>query len=129
MKGAVAAMVYAAAAIANAGGLPSGSLTIILTADEEYGSAKGAEYLVRQNALNVDAIVLGEPSGLRADWEAIRIVSRGISCFKVFVHGSQMHSSISNQIPSVNAVEAMARVLAGLRGEFELVLPRASAMP
>jgi acetylornithine deacetylase/succinyl-diaminopimelate desuccinylase-like protein len=120
MKGAVAAMVSAAAAVAAAGGPPAGSLTIILTADEEYGSAKGAEYLVRQNALEVDAVVLCEPSGVREDWEAIRIVSRGISCFKVQVHGTQMHSSISDQIPSVNAVEAMAKVLAGLRNELKL---------
>jgi acetylornithine deacetylase len=123
MKGAVAAMIYAAAVVAAVGGPPTGSLTIILTADEEYGSAKGAEFLVRENALHVDAIVLGEPSGVTKEWEAIRIVSRGISCFKVTVEGTQMHSSISNQIPSVNAVEAMGRVLAGLRSELHLRYP------
>jgi acetylornithine deacetylase len=123
MKGAVAAMVYAAAAVAAVGGPPAGSLTIILTADEEYGSSKGAEFLVRENALDFDAFVLGEPSGVTTEWEAIRIVSRGLSCFKVTVEGTQMHSSISDQIPSVNAVEAMGRVLAGLRSELNLRYP------
>jgi len=120
MKGAVAAMVFAAAAVAAGGGPPAGSLTLILTADEEYGSAKGAEYLVKQRALDLDAIVLGEPCGVHEEWDAIRIVSRGISCFKISVHGTQMHSSISDQIESVNAVEAMARILARLRSELAL---------
>jgi acetylornithine deacetylase len=123
MKGAVAAMVLAGAAFAAVADRAAGSLTLIFTADEEYGSTKGAEFLVKSNALDVDAIVLGEASGVHTDWEAIRIVSRGFSGFKVTVHGTQMHSSISDVMPSVNAVEAMGRVLAGMRQALHLRYP------
>jgi acetylornithine deacetylase len=120
MKGACAAMVYAGAAFQRARSELNGSLSLIFTADEEYGSALGAEYLVNQNALDVDVIVLGEPSGVRTDWEAIRTVSRGFSGFRIEVHGTQMHSSITDDLPNVNAVEAMARILVALRRELTL---------
>src|SRR6478609_2524910 len=123
MKGACAAMVIAGAAFNHLKDQLSGSLTLIFTADEEYGSTMGAEYLTRERLLDVDVIVLGEASGVRTDWEAIRSVSRGVTCFKVGVHGTQMHSSISDDLPSVNAVEAMARVLVGLRRELKLTYP------
>jgi acetylornithine deacetylase len=123
MKGAVAAMVLAGAAFASVADRAAGSLTLIFTADEEYGSTKGAEFLVKSNALDVDAIVLGEASGVHSDWEAIRIVSRGFSGFKVTVHGTQMHSSISDVMPSVNAVEAMGHVLAGMRRALHVRYP------
>jgi acetylornithine deacetylase len=129
MKGACASMVIAGAAFAQLADHLSGSLTLIFTADEEYGSTMGAEYLTKQRVLDVDVIVLGEASGVRTDWEAIRTVSRGITCFKVGVHGTQMHSSISDDLPSVNAVEAMARVLVGLRRELKLTYPVHSLCP
>ncbi|CAN5636994.1 ArgE/DapE family deacylase [soil metagenome] len=120
MKGACAAMVYAGAAFASIADQLQGSLTLIFTADEEYGSKLGAEYLVRENVLNLDAIVLGEASGVTSDWEAIRTLSRGVTGFRVTVRGTQMHSSVSDVLPSVNAVEAMARLLVGLRRELKL---------
>jgi acetylornithine deacetylase/succinyl-diaminopimelate desuccinylase-like protein len=123
MKGAVAAMLVAGAAFEHVKEAVGGSLTLILTADEEYGSVYGAEYLVRQNALDVDGIVLGEPSGVHEDWEAIRVVSRGISCFKVRVFGTQIHSSISDQFPVVNAVEQMARLYCGFIARFHPRFP------
>jgi acetylornithine deacetylase len=123
MKGACAAMVYAGAAFASIAEHLSGSLTLIFTADEEYGSKLGAEYLVKQNALDLDVIVLGEASGVTRDWEAIRTLSRGVTGFRVIVRGTQMHSSVSDVLPSVNAVEAMARLLVGLRRELRLTYP------
>jgi acetylornithine deacetylase/succinyl-diaminopimelate desuccinylase-like protein len=127
MKGAVAAMVLAGAAFAAVADRAAGSLSLIFTADEEYGSHFGAHYLVEARALGgLDAIILGEPSGVREDWDAIRIVSRGISCFRVLVRGTQTHSSISDVLPTVNAVEAMARLMTGFRREFR---PRYPAHP
>jgi acetylornithine deacetylase/succinyl-diaminopimelate desuccinylase-like protein len=123
MKGACAAMVLAGAAFQRVADQLTGSLTLIFTADEEYGSRLGAQYLVEQGALDVDVIVLGEPSGVHTDWEAIRIVSRGFCGFKIAVHGTQMHSSISDVLPSVNAVEAAARIMVGLRRELRLTYP------
>lgn len=123
MKGAVAAMLLAGAAFASVADHAAGSLTLVFTADEEFGSAKGAAFLARSGRLNIDALILGEPSGVTTDWEALRTVSRGVTGFRVAVQGTQMHSSISDQIPSVNAIEAMATVLGGLRREFRPGFP------
>jgi acetylornithine deacetylase/succinyl-diaminopimelate desuccinylase-like protein len=123
MKGACAAMVLAGAAFARVADRASGSLSLIFTADEEYGSHFGASYLVRANAIEADAILLGEPAGVYEDWEAIRVISRGFSGFRVIVGGTQTHSSISDQMPTVNAVEAMANVLVAFRRELRLRYP------
>ncbi len=129
MKGACAAMVLAGAAFARVADRAAGSLSLIFTADEEYGSHFGASYLIRQRAIEADAILLGEPAGVHEDWEAIRVISRGISCFRVIVSGTQTHSSISDQMPTVNAVEAMAKVLVGLRRELRFRYPEHPLCP
>src|SRR4029079_14634156 len=111
------------AAFARVADRAAGSLSLIFTADEEYGSHFGADYLVRTNAIDADAILLGEPAGVHADWDAIRVISRGFSGFRVVVKGTQAHSSISDQLPTVNAVEAMANVLVELRRRLKLRYP------
>jgi len=129
MKGACAAMVLAGAAFARIADRATGSLSLIFTADEEYGSHFGASFLVRSNAIEADAILLGEPAGVHADWDAIRIISRGVCCFRVIVKGTQTHSSVSDQMPTVNAVEAMANVLVALRRELRFRFPEHPLCP
>ena len=119
MKGAVAAMLLAGAAFQSVADRIAGSLSLVFTADEEYGSRLGAHYLAESAGLDYDGIILGEPSGLTGEWDAIRVVSRGISGFRVVVRGTQTHSSISDMLPSVNAVEAMARLMVAFRREFK----------
>lgn len=126
MKGACAAMVYAGAAFASVADRAAGSLTLVFTADEEYGSKFGAQYLAETKALDVDAMILGEPSGVREDWDGLRIVSRGFSGFRVLVRTTQMHSSISDEFAAVNANEAMAKVLTAMREAF---VPRYPSHP
>jgi acetylornithine deacetylase/succinyl-diaminopimelate desuccinylase-like protein len=124
MKGAVAAMVMAAKVIQQHQDQLRGSLSIVLTADEEYGSTMGAHHLVNTGALDdINAMILGEPSGVTAEWDGIRIVSRGVSCFKVKFSGTQTHSSTSDWLPSVNAVEAMARFMVAFRKHFKPSYP------
>ncbi len=110
MKGAVAAMVFAAAALEDCG-VDSGAVTLVLTADEEAGSRFGSQWLAETGRLAGDAALLGEPCGIVREWEAIDTVSRGAALFKVRVHGTQMHSSISDRLPSVNATVQMARLI------------------
>lgn len=117
MKGAVAAMIFASAAL-EAGGLESGSVTLVLTADEEGGSAFGAEWLAASGHLAGDAALLGEPCGIVREWEAIDVVSRGAALLKVRVRGTQMHSSISDRLPSVNATVQMARLIDRMEREL-----------
>ena len=121
MKGAVAAMVFAAGAVQAAGDVP-GELILVLTADEEAGSRFGAEWLAANGHLAADAAVLGEPCGVVREWEAIDLVSRGAALFKVRVRGTQMHSSISDRFPSVNATVHMARLVDRMDRELKAAL-------
>jgi acetylornithine deacetylase len=116
MKGAVAAMVYAAAEVAAAE--VAGDLILVFTADEESGGADGARWLAAEGLLAADAAVIGEPSGIAREWEAIRLVSRGVAIVEVVVAGTPMHSSMSDQLPSVNANVAMARLISRFAAEL-----------
>jgi acetylornithine deacetylase len=109
MKAAVAGMVYAAGAIAAAG--VAGDLVVVFTADEEAGSVVGSKWMAEEGLLAADVAVIGEPSGIHEEWEAIHLISRGAALFKVKVGGTQMHSSISDRIKGVNATVEMARLI------------------
>ena len=119
MKGAVAAMIYAGAALAEAADL-AGTLRLVLSADEEAGSVFGARFLAETRAVTGDAVLVGEPTGFTSAWEYLAVASRGISCFRVVVRGTQMHSSLSDRLPAVNASVQLARVLIRLSDELEL---------
>jgi acetylornithine deacetylase len=130
MKGAVAAMVFAVAALQD-GGLDRGSVRLVLTADEEAGSRFGSRWLAESGHLAGDAALLGEPCGIVREWEAIDTVSRGAALFKVRVRGTQMHSSISDRLPSVNATVQMARLIERMDRELleRLRRPAEAALP
>lgn len=109
MKGAVAAMLLAMRRFAEDG--PSGSLSLVLTADEEQGSAAGAQALAAGTSLpEIDAMVICEPSGITEPWEAMHLVSRGICCFEVDIRTAQGHSGLSPALGR-NAVLVAADVL------------------
>ena len=121
MKAAVAAMVYALAAVGDAGGF-CGELSAVFTADEEAGSALGAKWLAERGLLEADAAVIGEPSGVEREWESLHLVSRGAALFKVKITGTQMHSSISDRIEGVNASLKMAQLMDRMDRELESYL-------
>lgn len=109
MKVAIAAMVFAAAALAPLE-FP-GRLTLVLTADEEAGSALGSRWLAEHGLIEGDAAIIGEPGGIEREWEAIHVVSRGVALFRVKVGGTQMHSSLSDRVACTNASVQMARLM------------------
>ena len=115
MKGAVAAMIHAGGALAEAGAL-SGTLKVVLTADEEAGSSCGAAYLA--DMIEADAVLVGEPTGIESGWEYVAVASRGVSCFDVRTFGTQMHSSLSDRLHCVNASVKLARVLVRFADDF-----------
>jgi acetylornithine deacetylase len=121
MKGAIAGMVYAAAALANLGHF-SGRLALALTADEENGSVYGSKWLASEGLIEADVCVIGEPGGIQREWESLHLVSRGVALFKVVVLGTQMHSSISDQLPAVNATLKMAALALKMQKELRSYL-------
>ncbi|HEY8283597.1 MAG TPA: M20 family metallopeptidase [Chloroflexota bacterium] len=121
MKGAVAAMVYALAALAKAAAPCRGTLLLALVANEEDGGTYGADWLVREYGLTGDACVVGEPSGVHHEWEAIYNAQRGQSAVWVRANGQQMHSGVAHAFGAVNAAVHMARVIEALDNELVIV--------
>jgi acetylornithine deacetylase/succinyl-diaminopimelate desuccinylase-like protein len=119
MKGAVAAMVFAAAALRYTGAPLGGDVVLAFTADEEAGSSFGAQYLAPR-LTGIDACLIGEPCGIDNDWQGVCLVSRGVCGFRIRVRGTQTHSSLSDRMPSVNASLVMAELLLAIKTELEL---------
>lgn len=129
MKGAIAAMVEAAAQLAQGGHLAQGQLSLLFTADEENAAAFGARYLAEAGVVNADAIVIGEPGGIDTDWDHLHLGSRGIANFTVEVTGDQGHSSLSDQRDFVNASVAMAGLLTEFAQGFRPSAPSHPLVP
>lgn len=100
MKGGVAAMMVALERLAArppSAGL--GTVSLVLTADEEQGSDHGAKALIASGSLPaLDAVVIGEPSGITEPWQGIHLVSRGICCVEIEVRTQQGHSGLSESL-------------------------------
>jgi acetylornithine deacetylase len=120
MKGALAAMVFAGAALRQ---LPeprlAGDVVLAFVADEEAGSELGSKFLAPR-LTGIDACLIGEPSGWDHDWQGLHLVSRGITCFRIRVRGTQMHSSLSDRMPCVNASQRVAALMVGIEDELRL---------
>ena len=97
MKGCVAAFVSATLKyIHHYSGLPRGSLSFLITGDEEgpsiNGTMKMLDWLKTRDEA-VDACLVGEPSNPSALGDEIRIGRRGSVNADIVVHGRQGHSA------------------------------------
>jgi len=104
MKGGVAAMVDAARAIRDSGGLDEGRLVIACVVDEEHSSI-GADALVTK--WYADGAVVTEPTDL-----AIAIAHKGFEWVEVETEGRAAHGSRPRE--GRDAIRLMGRVLAEL---------------
>ena len=104
MKGGVAAMIAAAAAIAGDGGLPTGRLVVATVVDEEHSSI-GADALVK--SWRADAAVVTEPTDLE-----IAIGHKGFAWVEVIVEGKAAHGS--RPADGQDAILRLGRVLSRL---------------
>lgn len=105
MKGGIAAILGAARAIADNGGLAVGSLVLAFVADEEYMSI-GAEAVAKQ--WKADGAIICEPTDLM-----IAVGHKGFSWVEVTTHGRAAHGSRPDE--GKDAIVAMAPILDGLR--------------
>jgi succinyl-diaminopimelate desuccinylase len=113
MKGCIGAFVAAALKyMAHHNGLPRGSLSFLITGDEEGPSINGTmkllDWLKTRDEV-IDACLVGEPSNPKALGDEIRIGRRGSLNAELIVHGIQGHSAYP-QIAD-NPVPKLARII------------------
>jgi succinyl-diaminopimelate desuccinylase len=117
MKGAIAAMLLAAADL-SAAPPGNGMLVLVFCADEENGATYGAKLLAETAQPEVDAMVIGEPGGIERDWDRLHVGSRGICNFDIDVTTSQGHSGLRDLLGMVSATEVAAQLVVDLRQHF-----------
>lgn len=99
MKGGVAAMVYALAALERAGIELAGDLSINTVLEEEYGGSGGTLASVLAG-VDADAVVIPEPTDFDS-W----IANDGVSYFRVTVEGKGAHAAETDA--GVNAISKL----------------------
>jgi acetylornithine deacetylase len=120
MKGPDAALIFGVAAARAADPELPGEIILALSADEEGAFVDGARFLVQDVGISADAALIAEPIGINRSWEMIPLISRGISCIRMIVKGTQVHSSICDRIPVVNASLETSRLLLFLEENLKL---------
>lgn len=114
MKGGIAAWVAAVSRIL-AEGEPSGSLSFLVTGDEEgpalHGTRRVVEALAAEGEV-IDACVVGEPSSQHALGDMIKIGRRGSLNTWITVRGKQGHVAYPDR--AANPAPVLARLLARL---------------
>ena len=117
MKGSIAAFV-AGVARADAAGVPTGSLSLLITGDEEADAVNGTAKVLTWMGSNghvPDACIVGEPTNPEALGDAIKIGRRGSLNAWITVTGKQGHTAYPDQAD--NAANRMAKGLAALLAE------------
>jgi succinyl-diaminopimelate desuccinylase len=129
MKGGVACFIAATMRyLEKTGGKPPGSLSFLITGDEEgpsvNGTAKVLEWLKDQGEA-LDACLVGEPSNPEALGDEIKVGRRGSLNGHIIVHGRQGHAAYplkaDNPIPKlVRIIDRLSETaLDGGTGSFE----------
>jgi succinyl-diaminopimelate desuccinylase len=114
MKGGIAAWVGAVSRVL-AEGSPKGSLSFLITGDEEGPALHGTKRVVEALAAEgevIDACVVGEPSSLQRLGDTIKIGRRGSLNTWITVHGKQGHVAYPDR--AANPVPVLVRLLARL---------------
>ncbi|WP_374275105.1 succinyl-diaminopimelate desuccinylase [Brevundimonas sp.] len=114
MKSGIAAWIAAVSAVL-AEGEPQGSLSLLITGDEEGPALFGTKAVVARlmdEGERIDACVVGEPSSMRALGDTIKIGRRGSLNSWFTVRGKQGHVAYPDRAANP------APVLVGLMGEL-----------
>ncbi len=113
MKGAIACFLAAALGyIGEQGGLPRGSLSFLISGDEEGVAVNGTPKLLtwlKAHGEQLTACVVGEPTSVRAVGDEIKIGRRGYLNAKLIVHGKQGHSAYAERAD--NPIPKLARMI------------------
>ena len=119
MKGGIAAWVAAVSQVlahhAETGGEPAGSLSFLITGDEEGPALHGTKRVVEALAAEgeaIDACVVGEPSSSQHLGDMIKVGRRGSLNTWITVHGKQGHVAYPER--AANPAPVIARLMTRL---------------
>lgn len=117
MKGAIAAFVAAALRYVERHGAPQGTLSLLITGDEEGPSINGTVKLLewaRARGERFDHCIVGEPSNVSTLGDMIKIGRRGSLNGRIRVIGKQGHVAYPQR--AENPAPIIARIVAALSG-------------
>jgi succinyl-diaminopimelate desuccinylase len=113
MKGGVACFTAATLRyLATNGGIPKGSISFLITGDEEGPSINGTMKVLdwmQARGENVSACIVGEPSNPQALGDEIKIGRRGSLTAEIVVYGKQGHAAYPHKAD--NPVPKLARIV------------------
>jgi succinyl-diaminopimelate desuccinylase len=115
MKAAIAAFMVAAIKFVRKYPELPGSIGFLLTGDEEGIAVNGTKKMLlwlQENAVHIDACVVGEPTNPSYLGEMVKIGRRGSMTFKVTIHGKQGHVAYPHLAD--NPVRRLVRLLHNL---------------
>jgi len=118
MKSAIAAFVCATSAYLNKHGAPPGSISLLITGDEEGPALNGTKKVLNwltDNGEVLDACVVGEPTNPTALGDMIKIGRRGSLTGYLTVHGVQGHTAYPHLAD--NPVHRVVAMLAALMAQ------------
>ncbi|HEX4096022.1 MAG TPA: succinyl-diaminopimelate desuccinylase, partial [Caulobacteraceae bacterium] len=111
MKGGIAAFIAAVSQALDAGE-PDGSLSLLITGDEEGVATDGTQRVVERLMAErepIDACVVGEPSSAETLGDMIKIGRRGSLGAEITAHGRQGHVAYPHR--AANPVRPLVRLL------------------
>ncbi len=118
MKSAIAAFTAATAQYLKKHGAPKGSISLLITGDEEGDAVNGTVKVLdrlKARGEKLDACVVGEPTNPTKLGQMIKIGRRGSLTAKVTVHGTQGHSAYPHLAD--NPIPRLMKMLTALIAE------------
>lgn len=115
MKGGIACFVAAIARYVETHGQPAGSVSLLITGDEEGPSINGTEKLIEwaaQKGEVWDGCIVGEPTNPDHLGDMIKVGRRGSLSGRLTVHGTQGHVAYPHRAD--NPVRALLSLMDGL---------------
>jgi succinyl-diaminopimelate desuccinylase len=112
MKSGVAAFVAAVARVAGRGGLPRGSVSLLVTGDEESAAVNGTVKLLAwaaERGERFDGCLVGEPTSVERLGDTVKIGRRGSLVTDLVVRGRQGHTAYPQRAD--NAAHRLLAVL------------------
>lgn len=117
MKGAIAAFIVAVEQLLDAhGGTPPGTISLLITGDEEGPAQYGTDPTlawIEQNGMRPDVCLVGEPTSATRLGDTIKIGRRGSLNADIVIHGVQGHVAYPQRAD--NPIARLVRVLTALK--------------